>query len=136
MEYQIRLLPEMKLYGLGKKVTDSSISREAPVFYSYMKRNYQVYQYGMVVYEKRFSSDNYEYWVLTDQKRNDLIEYIIPKSKWLVFRLSSLRSKDIQALSKDFYYSFLPSSKFNLRSIPELEVYYDDYMEFLIPIED
>lgn len=136
MEYQIRILPEMKLYGLGKKVTDSSISREAPVFYSYMKRNYQVYQYGMVVYEKRFSSDNYEYWVLTDQKRNDLIEYIIPKSKWLVFRLSSLKAKDIQALSKDFYYSFLPSSKFNLRPIPELEVYYDDYMEFLIPIED
>lgn len=136
MEYQIRVLPEMVLYGKGKKVTDSSISREAPAFFSYMKRNYGVYEYGMVVYENRFSSDNYEYWVLTKNPRNDLDPYIIPASKWLVFSLPSVKAKDIQKLSHDFYFSFLPSSKFNLKPIPELEVYYDGYMEFLIPIED
>lgn len=136
MEYQIRSLPEFVLYGKGKKVTDSTISREAPKFFSYMKKNYHVFDYGMVVYENRFYSDNYEYWVLTKEERSDLERYVIPASKWLVFYLPSLKAKDIQKLADDFYYSFLPSSKFNLRPIPELEIYYKDYMEFLIPIED
>ena len=35
-----------------------------------------------------------------------------------------------------FYEDFLPSCKYNLRDLPELEYYHDEVTDFLIPIED
>ena len=59
----------------------------------------------------------------------------IPKSKWLIFPIHSTNAKDIQKASNDFYFKFLPSSKYNLRDIPELEYYHDGVTDFLVPIE-
>lgn len=135
LKYSIRNLDAFTLYGKGKKVTNLTIGKEAPLFFAEMKKKYGLGQYGMVVYEKRFHSDNYEYWVLNKEYQKGLDLYEIPASKWLVFRINSLEASDIQELSAQFYFHFLPSCRFNLRDIPEIEVYYDDYMEFLIPIE-
>ena len=135
MEYSIQTHSSFLLYGKGVKTSERDISKDAPQFFDYMNRTYQVNDYGMVVYENRNSEDHYEYWVLTKEKKEGMDSYLIPKSKWIIFRIPSRKAKDIQALSKQFYYTFLPNHDFHLRAIPDLEVYYKDYMEFWIPIE-
>ena len=53
-----------------------------------------------------------------------------------MFQIDSHKTTDIQELSHQFYHYFLPSCGFNIRNIPELERYYEHYMEFWVPIED
>ena len=66
--------------------------------------------------------------------RDEFEHIIIPKSKWLKFRINSQKSDDIQDISHRFYREFLPSSKYNLKEIPELEYYHDDITDFLVAI--
>lgn len=136
LEYRIQKSEKFTLYGKGKKCTEETIGKIAPEFYEEMYQKYHLWEYGMVVYEKRFYSERLEYWVLNKENQEGMEPYEIPASKWLVFKSSSLNSKEIQELSHQFYEYFFPSCKFNLKEIPELECYYDDYMEFWVPIEN
>ena len=139
IEYSIIELDEKILYGKKIKTTYYTIQKEAPNFFEDMTNKYaQKYgypNYGIVMYESRVDSINYEYGVAYSKKIEEFEKILIPKSKWLVFKINSQEAKDIQAKSREFYEKFLPSCKFNLRPIPELEYYHDDITEFLIPIE-
>lgn len=138
MEYSIIEMDELVLYGKGMKTTASTISKDAPEHFSKMKKlygsKYGRFDYGIVVYEDRFDSDEYEYWVAYSKKVLEFEKMIIPKSKWLKFKINSQEASDIQKVSKMFYEKFIPSSKFTLKEIPELEYYHDGITEFLIPI--
>lgn len=127
---------EIILYGKGKKCTEETIGKIAPAFYKEMYTKYHLGEYGMVFYEKRFYSQNLEYWVLNETYEEGFESFHIPASKWLVFQIDSKNSRDIQELSLQFYDYFLPSCKFNLREIPEFEKYYEHSMELWIPIEN
>lgn len=140
MEYSIAELDEMVLYGKGIKTNNYSISKDAPNFFAEMRKiyydDYGLFDYGMIVYEDRFDSEKYEYWVCYNKPVQDFEKVIIPKSKWLIFKINSQEAEDIQKVSKEFYEKFIPSSKYKLKPIPELEYYHDDITEFLIPLED
>ena len=140
VEYSIIEREEMVLYVNGIKTNYETISKDAPEFFSKMKQKYSTkygkIKFGMVVYEDRIESDNYEYWVLYDKNIDGFEKYIIPQSKWLKFNIPSQNAKDIQEMSHKFYIDILPVIKYNLRPIPELEYYHDDITEFCIPIED
>ena len=140
IEYSIIEKEEMVLYGKGIKTTTETISKDAPEYFEKMKKKYlDKYgriKFGMVVYEERFESDNYEYWVLWDKKIDEFDKVVIPKSKWLKFNISSQEAEDIQEMSHKFYIDVFPVIKYNLRPIPELEYYHDDITEFWIPIEN
>lgn len=139
MPYEIIELEEMTLYGGGILTTEHTISKDAPHFFEQMNRTYQsIYgniQYGMVIYEERLKSKNLEYWVLWDQKIEKMKSYTIPKSKWLVFHVSSTNVMDIQRVSHKFYDDFLPSNQYKIKGMPELEYYHDGKTDFLVPIE-
>lgn len=139
ISYKIIELDEMYLYGKGIKTNATWISSDAPSFFTKMKQKYSdLYgniDYGMVMYEDRFNSDNYEYWVLWNKFIEGFEKIVIPKSKWLMFHIVNNKAKDIQKMSHEFYYEFLPSCKYNLRDIPELEYYHDGVTDFLVPIE-
>lgn len=135
--YGVIEMPEFKLYGLGIKTNNDHIKKDAPRFFKEMKEKYSNLGhplYGMVVYQDRFYSNNYEYWVLWDKKVDNLKEWIIPKSKWLKFHIPSEEAVDIQNMSDLFYYQFLTTCSYNLREIPELEYYHEGVTEFLVPI--
>ncbi len=100
-----------------------------------MRLKHHLKEYGMVYYENRFYSKNLEYWVLNETYEEGLDTFQLPASKWLVFQINSKNAKDIQELLSQFYDYFLPSCKFHLRNIPELEKYYENAMELWIPIE-
>lgn len=135
--YEIIEMPELKLYGLGIKTDNANIKKDAPKFFKEVEKKYfnlRHPDFGMVVYQDRFYSDDYEYWVLWKEKVDNLQEWIIPKSKWLKFHIPSDEAIDIQNMSDMFYYQFIATCNYNLREIPELEYYHDGVTEFLVPI--
>lgn len=139
MEYTILELPDLVLYGKGMKTDDAHIGKDAPKFFKEMRQKYGKrygdITYGMVVYEARFDSDKYEYWVLYDKKIEEFPSYVIPKGKWLCFEVPTDEAVDIQRISRQFYEEFVPSSKYHFRDVPELEYYHNNRVSFLVPID-
>ena len=140
MEYSIIEMEEKILYGKGIKTNYISIKNDAPEFFKKMseiyEKKYGEINYGMIVYESRFDSNKCEYWIAYDKEISEFERTVLPKSKWLKLKINSQNAKDIQKTSEDFYCKFVPSSKYKLKSIPELEYYHDNITEFLIAIED
>lgn len=140
MEYSIVELDEIVLYGVGIKTEEGAIRQDAPKFFQKMdekyKNTYGEIDYGLVFYEARFDSCNFEYWIAYKKKIEEFKQIVIPKSKWLKFKINNQDYKDIQKVSIEFYEQFVPSSKYKLKPFPELEYYHDDITEFLVAIED
>ena len=136
IEYKIIEKEQLILYGKYKNTNNKKIKGLAPKFYQEMAEQYGEQLYGMVEYkdkERRFVK---AYWIMYDKKINGLKKKIIAKSKWIMIRIKSQETKEIQEASDMFYQEFLPISKYHFKSIPELEYYHDDITDFLIPIED
>jgi len=138
IEYSIIERNEMVLYGKGKKTNHKHISKDAPEFWEEMNNKYQNanIKFGMTVYKERFHSDDYEYWILYDEKVEGFEKYIISKNKWLKFVVHSQNAKDIQEMTNKFYYKVYPVLKYKVKRMPELEYYHDNITEIWIPIEN
>lgn len=140
IEYSIIEQEELILYGQSLKTTKETIAKEAPLFFQKMYATYSPQygeiDYGMTVYEDRWKSNNLEYWILYKKELPEFTKYIIPKSKWLSFHIPTFQADMIQDMTQKFYLSFLPSCKYNIRPLPELEYYHNDVTDLLIPIED
>lgn len=145
-DYSIVYQDELVLYGVGFKTKKDTIFDEVPSFFKTMYEKYSpIYgdiEYGMTIYEDnynnnqdRFTVNNYEYWILYNKVIPEFQKQVIPKSKWLCFHIPSENANDIQKLTKQFYLSFLPSCKYNIRPIPELEHYTNGETDFLVPID-
>lgn len=139
MEYSIVQYDEFILWGKGIETTTDSISEDAPRYFQeffdkYLDK-YGYPEFGMTVYENRAESDKLEYWILYNREIENFRKYVIPKGKWISLKVPSQEAKEIQEVTNKFYLDFLPSSKYRLRNLPELEYYHDDITEFLIPIE-
>ena len=137
LTYNIISLDEFTLYGVGIKTTNDTIKSDAPRFFDECINKFNGHPlYGMVTYEDRYTSDNFEYWCLYKEKLSRLSKYVIPKSKWIVFIINSQEAKDIRRVSQKFYKTMFLNLQYNIRPLPELEYYHDGITEFLIPIED
>lgn len=138
LEYEIIELEEMILYGIGIKTNNKNICYDAPNFFKENQLKYKnehgKIKYGMTTYEDDMREKCKEYFILYDEKISGFEKIIIPKSKWLLFRINSQNAKDIQKMTHTFYLDFLPSCKYNLKNIPELEYYHNDVTDFLVPI--
>lgn len=138
IEYSVVEMPKLILYGKGIKTNNSSIGKDAPLFFSSMLEEYQEKygfpSYGMIVYQDEERYECSHYYCLYEQKIEDFECVEIPESKWLKFTIPSYESKDIQEASHQFYEEFLPSCRYNLREIPELEYYHDGITDFFVPI--
>ena len=137
IEYKIVELKQIELYGVGISVNNDTIGKKAPIFFKETEKKYEkLYgkaKYGMVEYET--TRDNCcKYYILYDKEIKDFEKVTIPASKWLLFTINSREAKDIQEMSHKFYLEFLPSCKYNLKKIPELEYYHDNVTDFLVPI--
>lgn len=135
--YEIINLDEMNLYGIGIITNNDEIGKDAPLFFrqtdgKYITQYGEV-KYGMITYDIEHEECQ-KYYCLYD-KEIEAFEHIkIPKSKWLKFRINSQNAKDIQEVSHKFYTEFLPSTKYNLKELPELEYYHDGITDFLVAI--
>jgi len=127
---------DLILYGKYKMTNNEEIGNIAPNFYEEVSSKYGEAPYGLVEYQDSCRMNVKAYWVLYYDQKDDMEEFIIPKSKWIQLRVNSQEPEDIQENSRIFYQEFLPNSKYNFRDLPELEYYHDDVTDFLIPIED
>lgn len=134
IEYLVVTLKELTLYGMGIGVNNETISSDAPSLCEKAKELYGEIDYAMVTYKDLERTECNSYYVLYKKKIEGLELIKIPESKWLCFVINSKNAKDIQEMSHKFYEEFLPSCKFNLRDLPELEYYHDGITEFLVPI--
>lgn len=139
IKYSIIESDAFSIYGKGIKTNFCTIHEDAPKFFEQFEKQYfEKYghpDYGMVLYEDRWESDDYEYWVLYKKEIKEFTKHDFPKSKWIKLEINSQNAKDIQDMSAKFYGEFLPSCKYNLRDLPELEYYHDNITDLLIPIE-
>ena len=138
ISYEIIELEELVLYGVSKETNNNSIEYDAPKFFAQIEnKNIDKYGpiiYGMITYEDECRMECNSYWTLYTKEIPEYKKVIIPKSKWLVFKINSQEAKDIRDMSQQFYLEFLPSCKYNLTDLPELEYYHDGITEFLVPI--
>ena len=137
LEYEIITLDEINLYGLGTPTGNSTIRVDAPKFFVEMenkyKEKYGEIDYGMVTYNED-REETQMYYCLYNKEIKEFEHITIPASKWLRFRIDNQETIDIQEASEKFYTEFLPSCKYNLKEIPELEYYHDGITDFLIAI--
>lgn len=137
LDYEIISLENFNLYGLHIDTNNDTIGVDAPRFFQETtKKFYDKYgeiNYGMVTYDEE-REECEKYYCLFDKEINDFEHIIIPKSKWLKFRINSQNAKEIQEMSHKFYEEFLPSCKYNLKELPELEYYHDNITDFLVAI--
>lgn len=137
LEYEIITLDEINMYGLGITTSNNTIREDAPKFYIKMdneyKDKYGEIDYGMITYDKDHE-ETQMYYCLYKKEIKEFEHITLPKSKWLKFRINSQEAVDIQEMSEKFYAEFLPSCKYNLKEMPELEYYHDDITDFLVAI--
>ncbi len=142
IEYSVIEKDEIILYGKYIKTDNCKIGKDAPLFWKKEQEKYidkyGEFNYGMTSYTNKLRQYSNKYWVLYDKEINDkdFKKVIIPKSKWIVFRINSQESKEIQKTTDRFYKEFIISSKYKFREIPELEYYHDNITDLMIPIED
>lgn len=138
ISYEIITLDKLILYGKKIEVNNKTIDKKAPIFFLKMKDKYKEeygsIKYGMTEYSDIYRENACSYYVLWDKKIDIFDKVIIPKSKWLVFHVKSTDALDIQKCINNFYLSFIPSTKFSLNNLPELEYYHDNKTDILIPI--
>lgn len=138
IEYSVVELPKLILYGKGIRTNNSEIAKDAPLFFAHILKKYKdkygFPSYGMIAYQDETREECSHYYCLYEQKIDEFECVIIPKSKWLKFTIFSYEAKDIQETSHQFYEEFLPSCKYSLREIPELEYYHNGITDFFIPI--
>lgn len=136
-DYEIITLEKIDLYGISVITNNERIEYDAPLLFmettnKYIK-DYGPIKYGMITYDTDRDQCQ-KYYCLYDKRINKLEHILIPKSKWLRFRINSQNAKDIQDISSKFYHNFLPSCKYNLKDLPELEYYHDNITDFLVAI--
>ena len=136
-DYEIVNLDEMNLYGVGISTNNIDISHDAPLFFretenKYINRLGKVV-YGMISYDLE-RTESQKYYCLYTKKIDEFQHFYFPKGKWLKFRINSQNASEIQDISHKFYEEFLPSVKYNLKELPELEYYHDDVTDFLVAI--
>ena len=137
LDYEIISLDELTLYGMGIRTSNTTIKEDAPKFFKEFEEKYEKLYgpvlYGMITYDTK-RDESQKYYCLYDKKIDEFESITIPESKWLRFRINNQNPQDIQDMSHKFYQEFLPSCKYNLKEIPELEYYHDDITDFLIAI--
>lgn len=137
LDYEIITKEELNLYGTSITTNNYTIKKDAPLLFKQTEHKYKIkygpIKYGMITYNLK-REETQKYYCLYDKKINGFEQIKIPKSKWLKFKINSQNSKDIQKMSQKFYQEFLPSCKYNLKPLPELEYYHDNITEFLVAI--
>ena len=133
LDYEVVELDSFTLYGISKNVNNNTIGKLAPIFFKEIEDKYGIVDYGVITYDN-VREESQKYYCAYINKKENFEELEIPKSKWLKFKINSQNPNEIQEVSQKFYKQFLPSCKYNLKTIPELEYYHDGITDFLVAI--
>ena len=137
------------LYSIHFECTATQLKELAPEFWKIKKSDNIVRKilveytcYGVIQYDENYSVNNIiKYHIASNKQIPNSCLLKIPSSKWAVFELKSVDIENyngnyFNAFSHYVYSNWIPYSNYNIKSIPELEVYYPDgKIEWWLPIE-
>lgn len=123
------LWKEVKKDGTLQNIIQSAKSEE--LYYAACE-----YYYSDSARETNNYREYMDYYILGKTKMANSKKIVIPKSTWAMFKINSKEQKEILETMHQIYYKWLPSSKYNvILPYPNLEIYYDNYCEYCIPIK-
>lgn len=144
LHYKIEEHDEIELYGIPKKCYIPDIKKIAPAFWKELSKD-KTYDnilndytsYGVIEYDEFFSNSiNANYYIASKEHMPHSKKIIIPKSTWAVFKIDEISGDFFNNFSHNAYRNWVPYSGYNIRNIPELEVYNGpSHTEWWLPIE-
>lgn len=139
VNYEVIEMPSLVLYGLEVISDNQHIKQDAPKLFEHVSRCFPELShpdYGLLDYELgRDDNRRYRYYVLWQEKYHDnFLTKHIAAGRWLKFHIDSQEANAIQVATDQFYADFLPTCPYQLRPDPELEHYYAQGTDLLIPI--
>lgn len=140
LNFKILQKDSFELYSIYKKCEISKIKEIAPVFWKNIeKKQFEIFDdttFGIIEYDNLFPNpQNAKYHIASPKKFKNSSLIIIPKSTWAIFNIEEVSGEAMSKFSKYVYKNWVPYSGYNIRNIPEIEVYYNDHTEWWLPLE-
>lgn len=142
LDFRIQKEHELNFYSISKTCDLPNIKVMAPIFWKETELNdnykelFNDITFGIIEYDELFPNPKTATYHIASQNRfNDSSKLTIPASTWAIFNVKDISGKAMSDLSFYVYKNWIPYSGYNIRNIPELEVYHKDYTEWWLPIE-
>lgn len=133
--YNIYYKKKFILYGISKIFDYSKLTDNTPIFWNEAKEKYEVFsstkkRYGFV---EHIDKEKCKYYCLVDKEVKDFEKVELGESDYIGFKISSFYSKDISNNIEKCINNYLKSLNLSLKNLPVIEVYYNNYVELLVP---
>lgn len=135
--YHIEKNVQFNLYAMSMKTTIEKCHNEAPIFW---KENRNIMkgkmEYGLLEYDKTCSIDKAKYYIASTEKFENAIELSLKPSNYLVFECNYINSTFLYDFCKKIYRTMIPTLKYELEDLPDIEEYLPDHkLKLYIPIK-
>lgn len=142
LNFRIQKENELNFYSISKTCDLPNIKVMAPTFWkeTELEDNYkEIFNdttFGIIEYDELFPNPKTAtYHIASKNKFNGSSKLTIPSSTWAIFNVKNISGEAMSDLSFYVYKNWIPYSGYNIRNIPELEVYHKNYTEWWLPIE-
>lgn len=134
IEYKIYKNKEFNLYFVANKVDYNNRNKEIPNIWREIKLKYPEFainkRYGFL--DK--TNEEIFYYCLLDRKFENSKKINIRKCNYFAIKTNSFKSDDIIDYINKGIKEYIKSLNYQLVDMPRIEIYYDSYVEILIPI--
>lgn len=134
IEYKIYKNKEFNLYAIAKKVNYNNRNKEIPNLWKEIKSKYPEFtnnkRYGFLNKTKKETF----YYYLLDKEFEDSQKINIKKCNYFAIKSNSFKADDIIDNINKGIKEYIKALNYQLIDTPRIEIYYDDYVEILIPI--
>ena len=142
LDFKIHKESNLNFYTVSKKCYLEDIKVVAPNFWKELKssnRYSEIFNdtnFGIIEYDELFPTPKTaKYHIASKKPFVGGSKLIIPESTWAMFSVKEVSGDAMSNLSFYVYKNWIPYSGYNIRNIPEIEVYYKDHTEWWLPIE-
>lgn len=140
LNYRIEHHSEFKLNAIGFKSKIQDFHILAPEFWMNFRKDENFHDilnnnisYGVLEYD---DSVNGSYYVASECNLDNSTVITIPECDWAIFEITQCSGDYFYEFSHYVYSNWIPFSGYNIKDIPEVEVYYPDgRIEWWLPIE-
>lgn len=142
LNYKIQEKGGLTFYTIFEKCDLSDLKNVAPKLWKDAELNddykllFDETAYGIIEYDNYFPFPKTVKYHLASSKRFvGSSKFTVPESTWAVFNVENRNSESMANLSMYVYKNWIPYSGYNIRNLPEIEVYHDNYTQWWLPIE-
>lgn len=142
LDFRIQKENKLNFYTVSTKCNLQYIKVIAPNFWKELKssNNYaEIFNdttFGIIEYDEFFPNPKTaKYHIASKRYFKNSSKFIIPESTWAVFNVKEINGEAMSNLGFYVYKNWIPYSGYNIKNIPEIEVYYKDHTEWWLPIE-